>query len=261
MKLDKKTSLKLASLSLAGLITITGLVGCKQNKKNNDSINSSITMYFDDINEENTNDFNIKLKKYNEFLWQINTLARVSSKLDKFHSKFIDIEENNEIGLLNEAEIDTIVDDYNKGYNLTRSLSILKTQYKLYNTKIYNLYEVLDDYAISMAKLYISNNFNLDDPSKITISNFYFNKVDGEYSAQVNYDNTTITLTSIPNDKDIQNILELIAISVNMDSQNETNINKIESYNKNRNNLIKNSYNRVNEIYYDMLKKDKTYTK
>ena len=46
-----------------------------------------------------------------------------------------------------------------------------------------------------------------------------------------------------------------------MDSQNETNINKIESYNKDRNNLIKNSYNRVNEIYYDMLKKDKTYTK
>ena len=42
-KLDKEISKRLAAFSMAGMILVTGLVGCSKNKKNEEQTTNSIT--------------------------------------------------------------------------------------------------------------------------------------------------------------------------------------------------------------------------
>ena len=247
MKLDKKTSLKVAALSLAGLITITCCTGCK---KNNNNVNTYVTT--------TSSDLNITLKKYNSFLSKIDVLSQVSSKLDKYKLEYEKVNEDQSNDLLTEQEIDAIIKDYINGNNLEKNLSVLKFQYKLYNEKTYYLYEVLHEYTNLITRLYISECYNLADISKISIKNIYYNNTQNDYYIQIEYNDVPI---SFANDADSQKIMELISIATNTNSQKEKDINGIHSYNKERNNFIRCSYNRVNEIYCDMLNKGKIYKK
>ena len=246
MKLDKKTSLKIAALSLAGLITVTCCTECKKNKNNN---------YVSKYVTTASSDLNITIKKYNNFLSKIDVLSRVSSKLDKYKLEYEKVSEDQSKDLLTEQEIDSIINDYISGNNLEQNLSILKFQYELYNEKIYYLYEVLHDYAIAISKLYISNCYNLDNISKISINNVYYNRANNEYYVQIKYNDIPI---GIGNDDNSQKIMELISIANNMNFQKDKDKNSIQLYSESRNNLIKNSYDRVNEIYYGLLNKNKT---
>lgn len=111
-KLDKITSLKIAALSLAGLVTITGLAGCKKNDKTKDiNIGNSIVSVEDLTDSE--------MKKLSNLLPGVNKETLENATLVILLDKLAPLNENGQINADNFSKFkgridsDNMINDFN----------------------------------------------------------------------------------------------------------------------------------------------------
>lgn len=265
-KINKKRKYKLIKKIVKGIAVfavtaslIVGGVNATQNiisTINNNNANTT-TAYVIEKNEQSDLEFFDDLERYSEISSKIISYIEISEelhdlKLDKYDVNSLTYEVN----FCEPNEVKNLIYRYeqlqgsvkssigNDAIELNNIVYQLQKLEKMYNRKLYNSYSTLESYSLLLAKSFVAEEYNIVDPSTV-IFDYHYEKSEGMSHVKFDFNGETEYLDRY--DDQMKYAIELVECADKMSIQKEINDIKIESYNNDRNRLLKETINKINK--------------
>lgn len=257
-KLIKKIVKGIAVFAVTAGLIIGGVNATKNiiNTTNNNNANTTAE-YVTEKNEQSDLKFFDDLERYYEISSKIVSYIEISEKLhdlklDKYYVNSLTYEVNfcepNEVKKLiyryeqlQKSVKSNIGNDVIELNNIVYQLQKLQ---KMYNRKLYNSYSTLESYSLLLAKSFVAEEYNIVDPSTV-IFDYHYEKAEGISYVKFDFNGEMEFLDRY--DDQMKYAIELVDCADKMSIQKETNDVKIESYNSDRNKLLKETINKINK--------------